>query len=183
MLFQSVFELYNKSIHWSKTGMDDWIEYTLPKLNHVAMVNEIARIMSDDELMQAMGKSFKTVSTDGQNKKVSGVFSGNGKVANRHQYSRSLVSRDTDSWIKYQEKFGSPDFFNVMVGHILCISSDIAMLEVLRPNPNQAFKYLSDIAENDGNMGMINSVWNIVRGSADTGDVNCEATAKVTAST
>ena len=104
-------------------------------------------------------------------------------MANRHQDSRFLVFKDADSWIEYQEKFGSPDFFNVMVGHIRSMSSEIAMLEVLGPNPNQAFKYLSDIAENDGNMGMVNSVWNVVSGSADMVDVNREAIAKGTAFT
>ena len=167
----------------SKAGMDDWIEYTLPKLNREAMVNADGRIMSDDELMQAMRESYKTVSTDGQNKKVPGAFSGNGKMANRHQDSRFLVFKDADSWIEYQEKFGSPDFFNVMVGHIRSMSSEIAMLEVLGPNPNQAFKYLSDIAENDGNMGMVNSVWNVVSGSADMIEVNRESLAKGTAFT
>ena len=167
----------------SKAGMDDWIEYTLPKLNREAMVNADGRIMSDDELMQAMRESYKTVSTDGQNKKVPGAFSGNGKMANRHQDSRFLVFKDADSWIEYQESFGSPDFFNVMVGHIRSMSSEIAMLEVLGPNPNQAFKYLSDIAENDGNMGMVNSVWNVVSGSADMIEVNRESLAKGTAFT
>jgi len=167
----------------SKAGMDDWIEYTLPKLNREAMVNADGRIMSDDELMQAMRESYKTISTDGQNKKVPGAFSGNGKMANRHQDSRFLVFKDADSWIEYQESFGSPDFFNVMVGHIRSMSSEIAMLEVLGPNPNQAFKYLSDIAENDGNMGMVNSVWNVVSGSADMIEVNRESLAKGTAFT
>ena len=167
----------------SKAGMDDWIEYTLPKLNREAMVNADGRIMSDDELMQAMRESYKTISTDGQNKKVPGAFSGNGKMANRHQDSRFLVFKDADSWIEYQESFGSPDFFNVMVGHIRSMSSEIAMLEVLGPNPNQAFKYLSDIAENDGNMGMVNSVWNVVSGSADMVDVNRASLAKGTAFT
>tara|TARA_R110000787_G_scaffold11105_1_gene37217 strand:- start:1308 stop:3725 length:2418 start_codon:yes stop_codon:yes gene_type:complete len=167
----------------SKAGMDDWIEYTLPKLNREAMVNADGRIMSDDELMQAMRESFKTVSTDGQNKKVPGAFNGNGKMANRHQDSRFLVFKDADSWIEYQEKFGSPDFFNVMVGHIRSMSSEIAMIEVLGPNPNLAFKYLSDIAENDGDMGLVNSVWNVVSGSADMVDVNREALAKGTAIT
>ena len=167
----------------SKAGMDEWIEYTLPRLNREAMVNADGRIMSDDELMQALRESYKTVSTDGQNKKVPGAFSGNGKMANRHQDSRFLVFKDADSWIEYQESFGSPDFFNVMVGHIRSMSSEIAMLEVLGPNPNMAFKYLSDVADNDGNMGMVNSVWNVVSGSADMVDVNREALAKGTAFT
>jgi len=167
----------------SKAGMDEWIEYTLPRLNREAMVNADGRIMSDDELMQAMRESYKTVSTDGQNKKVPGAFSGNGKMANRHQDSRFLVFKDADSWIEYQEAFGSPDFFNVMVGHIRSMSSEIAMLEVLGPNPNMAFKYLSDVAENDGNMGMVNSVWNVVSGSADMVDVNRQSLAKGTAFT
>ena len=167
----------------AKAGLDKWIEYTLPKLNREAMLNIDGRIMSDDELMQAMREAFKTVSTNGQNKKVPGTFSGSGKMANRHQDSRFLIFKDADSWIEYQESFGSSDFFNVMVGHIRGMSSEIAMLEVLGPNPTQAFKYLSDIAENDGNMGMVNSVWNVVSGSADMVDVNREAIAKGTAFT
>jgi len=173
----------HEQVKVSKAGMDKWIEFTLPKLNREAMLNPDGRIMSDDELMQGMREAFKTISTDGQNKKTPGTFSGNGKMANRHQDSRFLVFKDADSWIDYQESFGSPDFFNVMVGHIRGMSSEIAMLEVLGPNPNMAFRYLSDIAENDGNMGMVNSVWNVVSGSADMVDVNRESIAKGTAFT
>ena len=173
----------HEQVKVSKAGMDKWIEFTLPKLNREAMLNPDGRIMSDDELMQGMREAFKTISTDGQNKKTPGTFSGNGKMANRHQDSRFLVFKDADSWIEYQESFGSPDFFNVMVGHIRGMSSEIAMLEVLGPNPNMAFRYLSDIAENDGNMGMVNSVWNVVSGSADMVDVNRESIAKGTAFT
>ena len=171
----------------AKRNMDAWIGYLTdpdkPRLNREAMVNADGRIMSDDELMQALRESYKTISTDGQNKKVPGSFSGNGKMANRHQDSRFLVFKDADSWIEYQEAFGSPDFFNVMVGHIRSMSSEIAMLEILGPNPNMAFKYLSDVAENDGNMGMVNSVWNVVSGSADMVDVNRASLAKGTAFT
>jgi len=173
----------HEQVKVSKAGMDKWIEFTLPKLNREAMLNPDGRIMSDDELMEGMRDAFKTISTDGQNKKTPGAFSGNSKMANRHQDSRFLVFKDADSWIEYQESFGSSDFFNVMVGHIRGMSSEIAMLEVLGPNPNMAFRYLSDIAENDGNMGMVNSVWNVVNGSADMVDVNREAIAKGTAFT
>ncbi len=167
----------------AKKNMDAWINFTLPKLNREAMLNPDGRIMSDDELMAAMRESFKTISTGGQNKRTPGAFKGNGKLANRHQDSRFLVFKDADSWIDYQEKFGNKDMFNVMVGHIKSMSSEIAMLEVMGPNPNHAFSYLADVAGNDGDFKMVESVWNVVNGSVDMVDVNREKLAKGTAFT
>ena len=173
----------HEQVKVAKAGMDDWIKYTLPKLNREAMLNPDGRIMSDAELMEGMRESFKTISTGGQNKRTPGAFKGAGKLANRHQDSRFLVFKDADSWIDYQEKFGNPDMFNVMVGHIRSMSSEIAMLEVMGPNPNHAFSYLADVAGNDGDFKMVESVWNVVNGSVDMVDINRERLAKGTAVT
>jgi len=145
-------------------------------------------------LLEGMKDAYKTISTNGQNKQTPGAFKGAGKMANRHQESRFLVFKDADSWLEYQERFGNPDMFNVMVGHIRSMSSEVAMLEVMGPNPHAAFGYLSDVAKaepqakrnlwqrlskhNPHDFKRVEGVWNVVNGSADMVDVNREALAK-----
>ena len=167
----------------AKSTSDKWIEYVTPLLNREAMVNAEGRIMSDAELLDGLREAFTSISTGGQNKKVAGQFSGGGSLSNRHQESRFLIFKDAESWIDYQEEFGSPDFFNTMTGHVRGMASEIAMLEVLGPNPNHAYKYLRDMTEDDGNMGLLDSVWDVVNGSADMISVNRESIAKGTAAT
>ena len=161
----------------------EWIAYTMPMLNRDAMLSMDGRIMSDAELSMAMKEFYKTTSTGGIHDIEPGGFKGPGKMANRHQEHRFLVFKNADNWIEYQNKFGNPDMFNVMVGHIRSMSSEIAMLEILGPNPHLAFNYLTDVAKADGagkgrDFKRVQAVWNVVNGSADMVDVSREALAK-----
>ena len=167
----------------TKKNMEAWVEFVQPLLNREAMVTPEGRMMTDAELDVGLKEAWNTIRTGGQNKKVAGAFAGAGKLANRHQESRFLVFKDADSWLEYQDVFGNPDSFNVMVGHLRGMSAEIAMLEVLGPNPNAAFNYLADVAKSDGtgkhqDFGRVESVWNVVNGSADMIQINRDALAK-----
>lgn len=154
----------------AKASMNQWINFVMPLLNREAMVNVEGRVLTDQELVSALGDAYTTIATGGNNKRSAGQF-GASKMANRHQDSRWMVFKDADSWIEYQQKFGEPEIFNVMTGHLRHMSSEIAMLEILGPNPEHAFKMLKDtvtIGGDDGNIGMIQAYYDVVSGKADT---------------
>ena len=154
----------------AKASKEQWINYVLPLLNREAMVNMEGRIMTDQELMEALSEAYTTIASGGNNKRTAGQQGGS-KLANRHQDGRWMVFKDADSWIEYQQKYGEPEIFNVMTGHLRRMSSEIAMLEVLGPNPEHAFKMLKDtinIEGEDANMGLIDAYYDVVSGKADT---------------
>jgi hypothetical protein len=66
-------------------------------------------------------------------------------VATRRQDHRFLVFRNADSWLQYQERFGNPDPFDSMIGHIDNMARDIAVMERLGPNPASTITYLQQV--------------------------------------
>ena len=44
--------------------------------------------------------------------------------------------------MEYQTKFGNPDAFDTMMGHISTMSRDIALMEILGPNPRSTINFM-----------------------------------------
>lgn len=182
-------------VRMAKATQSEWIKYTTDMLNRDAMRTMDGRVMTDGELALAMKEFYRSITTGGIDEADAGGFKGAGKLANRHQEHRFLVFKDADTWMEYQTKFGNPDMYNVMVGHMRSMASEIAMLEVLGPNPHAAFNYLTDMAKlepqakkrwwqhNKHDFKRVQGVWNVVNGSADMVDVNRESLARGMTST
>lgn len=159
---------------------EQWVSFIMPLLNREAMLDVDGRLMSDTDLKEALDHAYTTIATGGNNKRKAGAFKG-GSVANRHQDSRFLVFKDADNWLEYQKVYGEPDSFNVMTGHIRQMSQEIAMIEVLGPNPKHAFEMLVDYVNISGdkmNEGLIRSYYDIVSGEVDHITRGREAIAK-----
>jgi len=101
------------------------------------------------------------------------------------------VTRTIDSWhlsmqipgLEYQEKFGNPEPFVTMVNHLEGMSRDIAMMEILGPNPNATVRYIHQTVMQDAKLkeannpetkmvekanaqlGMFDSMYAIINGS------------------
>lgn len=148
---------------------EQWITDIMPMLNREAMLDVDGRLMSDSDMKEALEYAYTTIATGGNNKRKAGAFKG-GSVANRHQDSRFLIFKDADSWLEYQAKYGEPDSFNVMTGHMRQMSGEIAMLEVLGPNPAHTFDMLVDYVNISGeamNERLIRSYYDNVSGQID----------------
>ena len=129
-------QLHN-SLDIRKAGKQAWIDYITPLLDKKKMIDEMTGMpIGKERLADALDKTWLNIATDGAIKVKDGASRGNNKsLVNRRLDHRFLVFKDSDSWMKYQEKFGEPDVFKTMVNHIESMSKDIAELEILGPNP------------------------------------------------
>lgn len=130
----------------ARADVDDWIDFIKPLLKNA------------DDL--DLRRVYDTISTGGMNKMRKGALDaskpriGGGKMkANTHTDPRVLSFKDGESWLTYQKKFGEEDPLSTMLDHVRLMSNDIAMVEVLGPNPDNMFKTLMKEVEYRDAMG------------------------------
>lgn len=135
-----------------KAGYAVWRDFIVPRLDLKKMVDGAGQPMTPQTLDATLEHVFNTIHTDGWFDRVPGT-GGAKKLANRRADSRFLIFRDADGWLEYQQSFGSSTPFDAMMGHISGMSRDIAMMEVLGPNPNATVRWLKDLITRDAQMG------------------------------
>jgi len=66
---------------------------------------------------------------------------------NRRSDHRFFKFRNADAWFEYQQAFGNPNSYEVMITHIQSMSKDIAELEIFGPNPTATRSAMRAFAE------------------------------------
>ncbi len=126
-------------------GFDDWRAFIAPLLDRRRMIDdETGQPFADDAFDDMLRNVFDTIRTDGWIKRTPGGNTGRGKLANQRQESRFLHFADADGWMAYNDRFGTRNPFEAMMGHIEGMSRDIAHMEILGPNPDATIKWLQD---------------------------------------
>ncbi len=135
---------FHDTLQVRKATFQEWRDFIAPRLNVERMVDEGTGLpMTPARLELALKDVYETIRTDGMAKITPGAAAGRGKsMANRRTDHRFLVFRDADSWMEYQTKFGNPDAFDTMMGHISTMSRDIALMEILGPNPRSTINFM-----------------------------------------
>jgi hypothetical protein len=87
---------------------------------------------------------WETLRTDGWSKITEGAAGGK-MLANQGADHRVLHFVDGPAWRAYNDRFGGANAFDAMMGHIEGMSRDIAMMEILGPNPAAAMRWLRDV--------------------------------------
>lgn len=123
----------------------EWSEYVISRLNRAEMLDRSTGLpLSDAQLVELVGDSYDSIVTNGLSRDKGPNTS---KLANRHTAERVFVFRDADSFMEYDERFGSGgDIFSLMTGHMDRMSREIALLEVLGPNPDATFAHMQRLA-------------------------------------
>jgi hypothetical protein len=128
-----------------KASLDEWTDFILPRLDVSKMIDEKTKLPFDQvKLRTALRDVYETITTDGYAKIIPGRSGQGMKLSNRRVDHRFLVFKDANNWIEYQEKFGNPNAFDTMIGHINSMSRDIAQLEILGPNPKSTIKFIQE---------------------------------------
>ncbi|EBG4688048.1 hypothetical protein FIZ42_15730 [Salmonella enterica] len=141
----------------SKVSPDQWIADVIGKLDRSKYVHEDGRRFTDEEMKKLLDQIHETIATGGMNKLSDSGAKVSSMLANRHADSRKLFFKDAQSWIDYQEKYGTHNLQDIMIGHIQQLSRDIASLETFGPNPDYMFRSLlndyssADARSNRGN--------------------------------
>ncbi len=160
------------SVLVARAGRDEWVDYTMQRLDIERMTDpETGAAYTPDRLRLVLQGVYETIRTNGLADMKPGAMGGR-KLANRRQEARFLVFRDADSWMEYQERFGTGNFFATMMDHLRDMSREVAMLEILGPNPTQSYRYLSDVArrvEPDANVSrqVNDALFTITNGTGD----------------
>jgi hypothetical protein len=128
-------------------GLDGWRDFIWDKLDRDAMTDRRTGLpMTDDALRAALGDVWETIRTDGWNDRTPGA-AGRGALANQRSDPRFLMFKSADDWMTYAERFGAGTAYDAMMGHIQGMSRDIALMEILGPNPNATVSWLKDTLE------------------------------------
>jgi hypothetical protein len=133
------------------SSKDEWINFLMEDgggmLDMSKMRSESTGLpFNDNTLRAALSDVYDSIATEGYNRLMPGAAQRGRALHNRHTDSRFLVFKDPDSWMKYQEKFGSDDIFETMTSHIRSMSRDISMMEMFGPNPEQTVLALKSAA-------------------------------------
>ena len=127
----------------TKAGFDAWREFIVRRLDRSKMLDAQTGLPFDDATFDRLiANAYKTITTNGVNKlKPSGVGAGK-SLANRNQDHRFLIFENATGWIEYQKKFGKANPFDAMITHVSNMSRDIALMEILGPNPASTVTFL-----------------------------------------
>ena len=128
-----------------KVGFEAWRAGIKDQLDWEKIVSEKtgARVPAG-ERDDVLKEIYSTIINDGFNKiSENQILRSPGRsLARRRQDHRFLVFKNGDAWFEYQKNFGDGDPFSIMINHIDSMSRDIALLQILGPNPNSTMAYL-----------------------------------------
>lgn len=158
-------------------GLEQWKAYILPKLDRTKMTDDTGRVLTNQELDQALDYSFASITTHGLNKvkELSAPILGK-KLSRKHSERRFLYFKDAQSWMDYQRDFGKGDIFTTLTDHVEMMSHDIALMEVLGPNPNNTFDaLLNQVKKKQDINGFqatnVRNIFNNVSGKTNEGEM------------
>ncbi len=161
------------SVRVGQASVGEWVDFVKERLDIERMTDlETGSAFTPDALDVVLQGVYETIRTNGLADMVPGAAGGR-KLANRRQDARFLVFKDADSWLEYQDRFGSGNLFATMMDHLRDMSREVALLETLGPNPSASFRYLQDVAKQAEDSPLRrqanNAIFTIVNG---TGDAN-----------
>ncbi|PNU05802.1 hypothetical protein A8V01_14650 [Novosphingobium guangzhouense] len=138
---------YHDPLLVRRAGYEAWRGAIADRLDRTRILDvETGRPLNDAEFEKALRETFDRIRSDGWSKRDPGV-QGSSILANRRAESRFLVFKSADDWMDYQSQFGAATAFDAMMGHIDGMAKDIAMLEILGPNPGATIGWLKDTIE------------------------------------
>ncbi|WP_324694610.1 hypothetical protein [Novosphingobium sp. RL4] len=128
-----------------EAGYDSWRAAIADRLDRARILDvETGKPLNDAEFEGALRETFDRIRSDGWSNRDPGI-QGTSILANRRAESRFLVFKSADDWTDYQQRFGAATAFDAMMGHIDGMARDIAMLEILGPNPSSTLGWLKDV--------------------------------------
>lgn len=145
------------SLELRKAGYNEWRQFITPLLDTSKMINPLTKQpFTLKQLEDALKASYDAILTDGWSKVKEGESKHSVALYNKGKNHRFLVFKDSESWMSYQERFGNPHPFITMMNYVDNISRDIAMIEVLGPNPNSTLRQVKSLVMRDAQMKDLN---------------------------
>lgn len=141
---------YHDSVEMRKVSQEEWVQFITPLLDSSKMINPLTKQpYTPKQFIDAINESYRAIITDGWSKVKEGEGKHSTALYKKGANHRFLVFKDSDSWIKYQERFGNPEPFVTMLNYIDNMAKDIATLEILGPNPISTVRQIKDLVLRD----------------------------------
>ena len=135
------------AVRVGRVSAQEWTRDVMGWLNIDRMTDfSTGSAFTPDALRLTLQGVYETIRTNGVSDLVPGAQGGGKKLANRHQEHRFLIFKDAESWLAYQQKYGSQNIFGTMMDHLRGMSREIALLETFGPNAAAGFRALQDVA-------------------------------------
>ena len=146
-------QIHNKSAITS-VPFEEWKRFIEEKLDWNKMIDErTGKKFLPSERDSILENIYGNIETDGfASVKPTAVVGRGRSLARRRQDHRFLAFKDADSWLAYQQRFGGGDAFEIMTDHIDRMSRDIALLEIMGPNPNSTAQFIKTQMRRDAEM-------------------------------
>lgn len=122
--------------------------------------------------------AYARISTRGLVDLTPGQQAGQASLANSRSAARAFDWQTADAWLDANRRFGpgNAGVHDLLMGHVDGMARDIAMLEILGPNPDWTVRYLTDLARKEvgeanprgaeGAAAAVTRVWDHVSGRA-----------------
>jgi len=114
---------------------EKWVDDIIPLLDQNKMIDyTTGKVFGDKDLKTALKQVYDNIVSEGYlNKETRGFGPSRANTRLDHKF---LYFKDYDSWLKYNDQFGTTDVFNSMLAHIDSMSRDIGLMQVMGPNPD-----------------------------------------------
>jgi hypothetical protein len=127
-----------------EAGYTAWRDFITPLLDRSRILDRRTGAPFSDQAFEPFLRDvWETLRTDGWSKIREGAAGGK-MLANQRADHRVLHFADGDAWVKYATEFGQGNPFDAMMSHIEGMSRDIALMEILGPNPAASVRWLKD---------------------------------------
>lgn len=140
-----------------KVRKEDWIAETKELLDKQKMRHwggRNAGPMLEEELDAYLGKVYDHIKSGGASSREAGsLVHGQSALYKDMADPRFLHFKDAASWMEYNKKYGVGDAYETVVSYFATMSRDIALMDVLGPNPHRTFKWLKSYIKDNYDNG------------------------------
>ena len=138
----------------AKAGKEAWVEDHMNWVDRNKYLNPDGSHMNDDQMRSMLGESYRSISTDGANKRaVAEGQGGSALTGGSKNAPRQLFFKDAASWQSAMESYGrSTNMYELVSSHVRSMAKDIAMTETFgRDSDTNVKQTLAKAFENDQN--------------------------------
>lgn len=127
----------------SSAGKEQWVNDHMQWVDRRAYVNADGTRMSDDQLRSMLEESWRSIATDGANRRGEDSLArgGSALVGNSKNAPRQLFFKNSDAWSQAMQKYGrTSNMYELIGAHVRGMSKDIAMAETFGRQADKNYK-------------------------------------------
>ncbi|MCX8133162.1 MAG: zeta toxin family protein [Roseococcus sp.] len=134
--------------------------------------HDTGRPVAAEEAARIIDEAWQRIATNGASDITPGAAGGTA-LANSRTMHRVFEWTDAAAWFRFNDRFGQTDagIFDSLTSHVEGLARDIALLEILGPNPAWMARYLLDLARqqgaSDAGLALAHNLWAHVSGAVD----------------